>query len=134
MLIAPNAEAKKHLIPFCRYIKEIFFPALEANRELRGCKEKPSISFCDNCSIHYSDHVLSEFAEQGGVVIPYSPHTSNLFQVLGVLLFGRSKSAKKYIPRNDADPAQINHLVRIFKDYEMVTTSTMVSDYEMVHG
>jgi hypothetical protein len=36
------------------------------------------------------------------------------------------KAAKKYIPRADADPTDTDHLARIFKAYELVTTSTIV--------
>jgi hypothetical protein len=53
-------------------------------------------------------------------------HTLHLFQVLDLLLFGRLKVAKKYIPRADAVPTDTGHLVRIFKAYELVTTSTTV--------
>jgi hypothetical protein len=46
--------------------------------------------------------------------------------VLDLLFFGRLKATKKYIPRNDADPAGIDHIIRIFKAYKLVTTSTTV--------
>jgi hypothetical protein len=36
------------------------------------------------------------------------------------------KAAEKYIPRADADPRDTDHLVRIFKAYELVTTSTTI--------
>jgi hypothetical protein len=36
------------------------------------------------------------------------------------------KTHQKYIPRNDTDPPGIDYLVRIFKAYELVTTSTTV--------
>jgi hypothetical protein len=111
---------------FRRYIQEIFFPALAANREMPGCADKLALLFCDNCSVHCSEMILKEFAEQGVVVVTYPPHTSHIFQVLDVLLFGRLKSAKKYLPRNDGAPSQIDHLVRIFKAYEMVTTSSTI--------
>jgi hypothetical protein len=35
------------------------------------------------------------------------------------------KAAKKYIPRADADPTDTDHLVGIFKAYELVATSTI---------
>jgi hypothetical protein len=47
-------------------------------------------------------------------------------QFLNVSLFGWLKPAKKYISRNDADSVEIDHFARIFKVYEMVTTSTTV--------
>jgi hypothetical protein len=57
-----------------------------------------------------------------------TPHTSHPFQVLDLLLFGRLKAAKKYISRVHADPTDTDHLVRIFKPYELVSTSTTVRD------
>jgi hypothetical protein len=111
---------------FHRYITEVFFPALETNRQLPGCENKFCILFCDNCSIHCQDQWLKEFAERGVAVITYPPHTLHRFQVLDLLLSGRLKAAKKYISRADADPTDTDHLVRIFKAYELVTTSTTV--------
>jgi hypothetical protein len=69
--------------------------------------------------------LLKESAERGVAVIAYPPHTSHLFQVLYLLLFGQLKAAKKYVPRADADPTETAHLVRIFKVYESITTSTI---------
>jgi hypothetical protein len=108
------------------YITEVFFSTLETNRQRTGCENKLCILFCDNCSIHCQDQLLKEFAESGAAVIIYPPHTSHLFQVLDLLLFGRLKAAKKYISRADADPTDTDHLVRIFKAYQLVPTSTTV--------
>jgi hypothetical protein len=36
------------------------------------------------------------------------------------------KAAKKYVPRADAGPTDTDHLIRIFKTDELVTTSTTV--------
>jgi hypothetical protein len=148
MLIAPNAEATqifdtgardhiglvleiRRLVYaagelFARHIEEIFFPAVEANRQLPGCQDKLCLSFCDNCSIHGTESILRRFAEKGVAIITYPAHMSHIFQILDVLLFRRLKAAKKYVPRDDTAPAGIDHLVRIFKAHETVTTSTMV--------
>jgi hypothetical protein len=109
---------------FQRYIMEAFFPALEVNRQLPGCENKLCILFCDNCLLHGQDQLLKEFAERRVTVITCPPHTSHLCQGIDLLLFGRLKAAKKYIPRADEDPTDTDHLVGIFKAYEMVTTST----------
>jgi hypothetical protein len=122
--VRQTADATAEL--FHRYNTEVFFPALETNRQLPGCENKLSILCCDNCSIHCQDQLLKGFTERGVAVITYPPHTSHLFQVLDLLLFGRLKAAQKYIPRADADPTDTDHLVRIFKAYELVTTSTRV--------
>jgi hypothetical protein len=71
--------------------------------------------------------LLKEFVERGVAAITYPPQTSHLFQIFDLLLFGRLKAAQTYIPRADADPTDTDHLLRIFKAYELVTTSTTVS-------
>jgi hypothetical protein len=111
---------------FRRYIETVFFPAIAANRKLPGCRNKPAILLCDNCACHCSEDIIIEFARYGVLVLSYSPHTSNLFQVLDLLLFGRLKSAKKYLPRNEQASTSIDHIIRIFKTCETVTTNTMV--------
>jgi hypothetical protein len=148
MLIAPNAEAIQIFDTgardqidlvleirrptyatgelFARHIEDIFFPAVEANRQLPCCQDKLCLFFGDNCSIDCIESILRRFAEKDVAVITYAPHTSHIFQVLDVLLFARLKAAKKYVPRDGTALAVINYLVRIFKAYETITTSTMV--------
>jgi hypothetical protein len=109
-----------------RYVETVFFPAVVANRKLPGCRNKSVISFCDNCACDCSEDMLIEFARHGVLVLSYPPDPSNLFQVLDLRLFGRLKSAKKYLPRSDWEPASIHHIIRIFKADETVTTRTMV--------
>jgi hypothetical protein len=46
--------------------------------------------------------------------------------MLDMLLFGRLKATKKYVPRDETAPAAIDHLVRTFKRCETVPTSTTV--------
>jgi hypothetical protein len=53
-------------------------------------------------------------------------YTSHPFHVLDLLLFGRLKAARKYIPRADADPTDTDQLAGIFKAYELVMISTTV--------
>jgi hypothetical protein len=111
---------------FNQYIKEIFIPTVAANRELPGCANKPAILFYDNCASHCSDEILRELARNGILVLTCPPHTSDLFQVLDVLLFGRMNVFKKYLPKDDNEDREIDHILRIFRAYEGVTTSMMI--------
>jgi hypothetical protein len=123
MEIREPADATAEI--FRRYVETVFLPAVVSNRKLPGCRNKPAISFYHNCPSPCSEDMLIEFARHGVLGLSYPPHTANLFQVLNLLLFRRLKSAKKYLPRNDRAPASIDHIMRIFKAYETVTTSTM---------
>ena len=60
------------------------------------------------------------------LVISNPSHTSHIFQVLDLLLFGVLKAHKKYIRKTDGISSQIDHLYRIFQVYELNTCSTTV--------
>jgi hypothetical protein len=122
--IAQSPYITKEL--FLEYLREVVIPSIESNRDLPGCRGKPAIIFCDNCSCHCSEDILRELAHHGVLLITYPPHTSHIFQVLDVLLFGRLKLAKKHLSRNDDLDPQVDHAMRVFRAYEIATTSTTV--------
>jgi hypothetical protein len=111
---------------FSQHIKEIFIPTIAANRELPRYANRPAILFCDNCTSHCSDEILRELARNDILVLTYPPHTSHLFQVLDVLLFGQLKVFKKYLPEDNNENREIDHILRIFRAYEGATTSMMI--------
>jgi hypothetical protein len=100
---------------FLEYVRDVIVPIVEANRDLPACQTKPVIIFCDNCSFYCFDDILQELANHGILLITYLPHTSYIFQVLDVMLFGRLKTAKKYIPRNQELDPQVDHTICIFR-------------------
>jgi hypothetical protein len=73
-----------------------------SSHQLPGCQGNYSIIFCDNCSCHCSHDVLRDLATHETFLMTYPPHSSHIFQVLDVLLFGRLKSAKNYLARNES--------------------------------
>jgi hypothetical protein len=113
---------------FLAYLTYLVIPSIESNRNLTGCQEKPTIIFCENCSCHCSEDILEELANHGILLITYPLHSSQIFQVLNVLLFGRLKSATKYLPRDDNQDPQVDHAMRIFRVYEITTMSSTVRD------
>jgi transposase len=119
---------------FNKYINEVLIPAVISNRGLPRCKDKPVILFCDNCSAHCSDEVLGKLAKCGILVIADPPHTSHIFQVLDVLLFGILKKAKKYQRRDDTLRREVDHVLRLFRAYEQATASTKIRAFWLKTG
>jgi hypothetical protein len=111
---------------FNQHIKKIFIPTVSANQELPECANKPAILFCDNCSPYYSEEILRELARNGILILTHLPHTSHLFQVIDVLLFGLLKVFKEYLPKDDNEDREIDHILRIFGACEGATTSMMI--------
>jgi hypothetical protein len=82
--------------------------------------------FCDNCKAHGPEGLLKKLARQGIPVLTYPSRNSHVFQVLDVLLFGILKRAKKIERRDDRLAPEVDHILRLFRAYEKVTTSTRV--------
>jgi hypothetical protein len=93
--IAPSPDVTSKI--FARSIDTVLIPAVQANQELRDCTKKPAILFYNNCSAYISEAMLWNAARHKVLIITYPSHTSHVFQVLDVLLFGvvkRSKNTK----------------------------------------
>jgi hypothetical protein len=58
--------------------------------------------------------VLQKLARHGVLMITYPPHTSYIFQVLDVLLYGLLKRSKKFPMRDDGLDAHVDHILRLF--------------------
>jgi hypothetical protein len=111
---------------FERYVGTILIPVVEANRQLPGCGKKRAILFCDNCSAHMSNSKREKLARHGVLVLTYPLHTSHIFQVLDVLLFGLVKRSKAYQIRDDALPIHVDHILRLFRAYEAAMASATI--------
>ena len=73
-----------------------------------------------------SDSVLGKLARHGVLVITYPPHTSHVFQILDVLLFGLVKRAKKHQMRDDELSEHVDHVLRLFRADEAAMTSMTI--------
>jgi hypothetical protein len=67
-----------------------------------------------------------ELAEHGILLITYPPLCSPIFQVLDTLLFGRLKAEKKHLLRDLNLGRDLDYVMRIFRAYELATTSLTV--------
>jgi hypothetical protein len=64
----------------------------------------------------------------------YPPHTSQTFQVLDSLLFGKLKAARKYLSRDFDVRTELYHVMRDCHAYEIATASTIVRASEEKTG
>ena len=79
---------------FCDHIINKFIPQVLNDRKYCGCDTLPAILFIDNCSSQSDPDLLEILADNLILVITYPSHTSHIFQVLDLLLFGVLKVYK----------------------------------------
>ena len=111
---------------FVNHIMQNFIPQVQNDRRFCGDNQLPAILFFDNCSCHIDNELLQILAQNMILVISYPSHTSHVFQVLDLLLFGVLKAYKKHIPKNDHIRPKVDHFYRSFKAYELSTCSTTI--------
>jgi hypothetical protein len=76
---------------FLHYIKTIFVPYLTELRdseELEGCE---AVLLMDNYSLHIADDIISVLTSVRVRVITFTPHTTHVFEIVDVVLFGALK-------------------------------------------
>jgi hypothetical protein len=73
-----------------------------------------------------SNSRLEQLARHGILVLTYPPHTSHIFQVLDVLLFGLVKRWKNYQICDDTLPIHVDHILRLFRAHEVAMASTTI--------
>jgi hypothetical protein len=100
------------------YIRTVFIPAVETNRQRPGCQSKPAILFCDNCARHCARDTLTGLARYGVLVITDPPRSSQIFQVLD-------------LTRDPTVSPQLDHVMSLFRLYEQASiNSTVLGSWE----
>jgi hypothetical protein len=108
------------------YIRTVFIPAVETNHRPPGCQSKPAILFCDKCACHCAQDTLTELAHPGVLVMTCPLHSSQIFQLLDLLLVGRFKAAKKHPMRDPTVSPRRDHVMRLFRADELASINSTV--------
>jgi hypothetical protein len=119
--IQPSLYLNKDL--FLEYVRDVFLPAVESNRELSGCRRKLAILFYDDCSCHWSDEIIRDLAPHGVLLITCQLHSLHNSK-LSASVYLRSLNRQRYIPRDLTQSPVVDHVLRVSRTDEQATTST----------
>jgi hypothetical protein len=74
----------------------VFLPYLGTLRDLAVLAQEIAVLLMDGCSAHVSDDVISIPTEGRVRFITFAPHTTQVFQILDLTLFGIPKRCSRY--------------------------------------
>jgi hypothetical protein len=77
---------------FLKYIKTIFLPYLNELRDREQFECREAVLLMDNYSPHISDEIVAVLSEARVRIITFAPHTTQIFQVLDLVLSGALKT------------------------------------------
>jgi hypothetical protein len=98
---------------FFDYIKTIFVPyltELQDSEELEGWK---AVLLMDNCSPHIGDDVIAVLTSVRVRVVTFATHTTHIFQMLDVVLFGAMKKHATGLETLDKEQSAAAFLLKV---------------------
>jgi hypothetical protein len=77
-----------------------------------------AVLLMDNCSPHISDKVIAILTEARFRIITLAPHTTQIFQVLDLVLFGALKKRANRLRAFDDEQPRVAFLLRVYRDFK----------------
>jgi hypothetical protein len=103
---------------FLDYITHIFVPYLNELRESEEFAECEAILLMDNCSPHMGDAVIALLTREHVRVITFAPHTTHIFQVLDLVLFGALKKHSTRLSTLDEEQPAAAFIIKVYHDFK----------------
>jgi hypothetical protein len=88
--------------------------------------EEIAVLFMDNCSAHVSDDVIRILTQARLRVITFARHTTQVFQVLDLTLFGILKRRPRYELQFDDDNATVELILKVIHDFTQIKVPSNV--------
>jgi hypothetical protein len=77
-------------------VRTIFLPHLTITRIMRNVRNEEAVRLMDNCSPHLAAVVIDLLCEARVWIVTFAPNTTQIFQVLDLILFGAVKRRGQY--------------------------------------
>jgi hypothetical protein len=103
---------------FVDYIKTVFLPNLAEPRNLDALAEEDAVLSMDNCPSHVTREVIGILTEARVRVITFAPHTTQIFQILDLTLFGVLKHQPRYDLPFDDEAAAVKFIMKVYRDFK----------------
>jgi hypothetical protein len=88
---------------------------LPESKEFEACE---AVFLMDNCSPHVSDGVISVFTNIQVQIIRFGPHTTYVFQMRDVVLFGALKKCATGVKILDEEQQAAVFLLKVYHDFK----------------
>jgi hypothetical protein len=103
---------------FLEYISIIFIPYLKELGDSEEFAECEAVLLMDNCSPHTGKAVIALLTGARIRVVAFAPHTTQIFQVLDVVLFGALKKHATSLTMLDEEQSAAAFLIKVYHDYK----------------
>jgi hypothetical protein len=103
---------------FLEYITKIFLQYLNELQELEEFETCEAVLLMENCSLHVSDKVVAVLTNARLRTITFAPHTTYIFQMFDVVLFGALKKHPNGLKTFDEEQPAAAFLLKAYRDFK----------------
>jgi hypothetical protein len=112
---------------FLKYINTIFVPCLNELRESEEFETCESVLLMHNCSPHMSDGLVALPTSVRMGIITFAPHTTQIFQMLDIVLFGAFKKLATGLKSLDEEEPAGAFLLKVYHDFKQTMGEANIS-------
>jgi hypothetical protein len=118
LIIKESQKAYVNGKTFAEYVKSVFIPYVTKVRRERGIRVEEAVLLMDNYPNHITKEVIDMLTAARVRVVTFAPHTTHIFQLLELTLFGSFKRVAKYeLPFTDVNSAS-RFIYRVYMDFK----------------
>jgi hypothetical protein len=103
---------------FIEYINSIFVQYLNEQRESEEFEACEAVLLMDNCSLYMSDDIVTVLTRVRMRIITFASHTTHIFQMLDVVLFGALKKHPTGLEMLDDEQSTSAFLLKVYHDFK----------------
>ena len=122
-IIYPKDTAYVNETSFKYYLENVLIPFISEQRKIPRLKDKKAILLMDNFGAHCTNEILNLLTTNNILAITFPPHTSNIFQMLDLTIFGAMKTRMKHVSCKFQFAKEVEHAYRLLRSFEEVTCS-----------
>jgi hypothetical protein len=112
---------------FAQYITSLFLPYVVKVRSKKEIEQEEAALLMDSCSNHLATQVTDMLTTARVQIITFAPHTTHIFQLLDMALFGTFEQVGKYhLPVNGLGMTS-RFLYRLYMDFKRMLTGKQLS-------
>jgi hypothetical protein len=107
-------------------IRTVFLPNLAELRTLDAFTEETGVLLMENCPSHVIDDIIGLLTEARARVINFAPHTTQIFQVLDVTLFGVLKRRLGYKLTFEDEKETVKFIMKVYHNFKQTLVESNI--------
>jgi hypothetical protein len=118
LVLRQRSKPYVNAVLFLEYVKNILIHYLNELLESEQMKACEAVLLMDNCSLHVSDDIVAVLTNARVRVITFASHTTHVFQILDLVLFGALKKRASGLEMWNEESGTVAFIIELYHDFK----------------